>query len=87
MTVDSDVVGAAALATHAQVNALISVLVEKHLLTHFEADRVMKLALDTLHSDAVVRTTNPRRLGHARKLLEHTRSVMRENTNIEPFKL
>jgi len=86
MTVDSDVIGAAVLATHAQVNALIAVLVEKHLLSDLEADSVMKLALDTLHSDAVVRTTNPRRLGNARKLLEHTRSAMRENAKVVPFK-
>lgn len=87
MTVDADVIGAAALATHAQVNALIAVLLKKQLLSDFEADDVMKLALDTLRSDAVVQTTNPRRLGNARKLLEHTRSTMRENAKVVPFKL
>ncbi len=87
MTVDADVIGAAVLATHAQVNALIAVLLDKQLLSDAEADSVMKLALDTLHSDAVVRTTNPRRLGEARKLLEHTRLVMKENAKVVPFKL
>lgn len=87
MTVDADITGAAVLATHAQVNALIAVLMEKHLLSDFEADSVMKLAMDTLNSDAVVRTTNPRRLDNARTLLEHTRSAMRANAKVVPFKL
>jgi GMP synthase PP-ATPase subunit len=82
-----DVTGAAVLATYAQLNALIAILIEKNALSEFEMERMMKSAISTLGSAQVVRTNDSERLQNARKLLEHARSAMRENVRSAPFKL
>ncbi|AZO81940.1 hypothetical protein BLM15_29495 (plasmid) [Bosea sp. Tri-49] len=54
-----DVTGAAVLATHAQLNALIAILIEKNALSEFEMERMMKSAISALSSAPVVRTNDP----------------------------
>ncbi|AZO81845.1 hypothetical protein BLM15_28930 (plasmid) [Bosea sp. Tri-49] len=82
-----DVTGAAVLATHAQLNALIAILIEKNALSEFEMERMMKSAISALSSAPVVRTNDPERLQNARRLLEHARSAMRENVKSAPIKI
>ncbi|RXT55672.1 hypothetical protein B6S44_09305 [Bosea sp. Tri-44] len=82
-----DVTGAAVLATHAQLNALIAILIEKNALSEFEMERMMKSAISALSSAQVVRTNDPERLQNARRLLEQARSAMRENLRSAPIKL